>query len=206
MARTVTVEIRCDICSSHLDPEVDGPDTHLGVADVWYTVDLCDKHRDEAFAAFDKFLSVGQVYRPSRAQQGKAPVKKSQKSVDLEKVRAWAKDNNVPVSERGRIAASTMRAYEAAHGGTMAPEAPSVGVNPAEAVAPPAEPDTATMIKLHGDEPLTPFDEGEDMMPGTSASLTTTVGGVKDVSPLTGNKSRTRGGSVRNPDGSPAGS
>lgn len=79
-----------------------------------YDIDLSESNAqklDEALAPFvavaTPVSSSAKVDR-SRAQRG------ATKKEDLAAVREWAKENGYKVSERGRVAASVLEAYEAA--------------------------------------------------------------------------------------------
>src|SRR5262245_34968782 len=82
-----------------------------------YTIDLSeDNHKKlaeclddlaKATAAVQLYLDKATVQRGKRAQ--------ANASADLAAVRAWAKDNDIDVSERGRVPQSVIDQYRAAH-------------------------------------------------------------------------------------------
>jgi hypothetical protein len=82
-----------------------------------YTIDLSeDNHKKlteclddlaRATAAVQRYLDKATVQRGRRTQ--------AKGSVDLAAVRAWARDNDIEVSERGRVPQSVIDQYQAAH-------------------------------------------------------------------------------------------
>ncbi len=206
MARTIQVEISCDLCSTPVPEGSDGIGTQVGL-DVWYTVDLCEEHRKQLVDFLDPYFTAGTLFRPV----GQKP-KKSNKSKELEKVRNWAETHGIEVSKRGRVAQSTIDAYEASQAQAVIRSQPvydasdaeweAAGRNPAEAVSftDPAT-DTVKTISLSdlNPESANPFDV--DMMAGTGAPQD----GPIDVSPVKGKKAAPTVTGTRNPDGTPVG-
>ena len=172
---------------------------------VWYEIDLCEDHYDELEMFVHRYLSVGRLYKPVKVKQTKA-----QKSKDLDKIRAWAAENNVEVSKRGRVAQAVIDAYNEAmetvaltralsgsQGDHESPGEP-VTQNPQDLAAGAAPAPEAQLVTLHDGAP-TAFDdpaEGDDM-PGTAASMNEPAKALKG-------KTKVAAG-VRNPDGSIAG-
>ncbi|WP_330358371.1 Lsr2 family protein [Streptomyces chartreusis] len=80
---------------------------------VNYEIDLVSDNYDKLFEALAPFIGsgrkVGRTKRagasPSQAAQGPSP----------EEMRAWARENNYPVNDRGRVPASLREAYAKAH-------------------------------------------------------------------------------------------
>ena len=119
MAQKVQVLLVCDL---HAD-EVEGTETlTFGLDGSSYEIDACDDHAVELRDAFAPFVGAAR-----RAGRGSAtsPQRRSSRagargaaSGDKQRVaqiRAWARNNGHQVSERGRIAATVLQAYEAAH-------------------------------------------------------------------------------------------
>ncbi|MEW9532990.1 Lsr2 family protein [Microbispora sp. NPDC049125] len=86
-----------------------------------YEIDLSDGNAKRLREALSPFVSSAR-----RAESGQARGRRrgagggggGQRAMTREKsaeIRAWAKSHGHPVSERGRIAASIVEAYEAAH-------------------------------------------------------------------------------------------
>lgn len=80
---------------------------------VSYEIDLNAKHAAELREAFATWIGHGRRVggRASRPVGRRAP----RGSNDATKIREWARENNVQVSERGRIPAEVKAQYEAAH-------------------------------------------------------------------------------------------
>ncbi len=80
-------------------------------------IDLSEKNREALSKALAPYLEAGR--RPSsngavsRRRRSSAPAS-SGGSVDTKAVRAWAEENGVTVSPRGRISASVIEQYTAA--------------------------------------------------------------------------------------------
>lgn len=198
MARQVLVEMFCDVCGERADSPGQTGDVHLGMGDVWYTLDLCEEHFEEATKFLDRFFVVGTLYRPERKTTPHA--EKSKRSKDLDKVRTWARQNGIVVSERGRVASEVMHAYEVAMqgppvGSLTEPTEPAAQ-NPQDlaAGAVPA-PDTAQTVKLHETAFDGNGDDGNDM-PGAAASM-------DEVKPTKTAKGKVKVAGTRNPDGRP---
>jgi hypothetical protein len=105
MAQKITVELKDDLDGGPADETV-----RFGVDSAEYEIDLSTKNA----AAFRRKLAPfieharkagrGQHRRPGRAAS-------RERSGDI---RAWAKDQDIAVSARGRIPASVVAQYEAA--------------------------------------------------------------------------------------------
>lgn len=77
-----------------------------------YEVDLSDKNKDKLAKALEPYISAGRSTGGSRRSSGAS---RGGGRTDLASIRAWAKDNGHDVSERGRIPASVISAYDEAH-------------------------------------------------------------------------------------------
>jgi hypothetical protein len=110
MAQKITVALEDDIDGGPADETV-----RFGLGGSEYEIDLSKKNA----AAFRRQLAPfieharkagrGQRRRPGRT------VSSRERSADI---RAWAKDQGITVSDRGRIAASVAEQYEAATPGS----------------------------------------------------------------------------------------
>jgi hypothetical protein len=118
MAQKVQVLLVCDL---H-DGDVEGTETiAFGLDGSSYEIDVCEKHAAELRDAYAPFVGAAR-----RAGRGSAPAQRrggrsssrSSGGGDRNKVadiRDWARKNGHQVSERGRISATVMSAYDAAH-------------------------------------------------------------------------------------------
>ncbi len=119
MAQKVQVMLVCDL---H-DDEVEGTETvTFGLDGSAYEVDVCDEHGAELRDAFAPYVGAARrAGRPaagsSTRRSGRSPRSGSAGS-DRERVQAireWARSNGHTVSDRGRLSAEVLAAYEAAH-------------------------------------------------------------------------------------------
>lgn len=112
------------VCDLHED-EVEGVETvAFGLDGTSYEVDACEEHAAALRDAFAPY--VGAARRAGRApvasggarKAGRAPSRPAAAGSDRERVQAireWARSNGHIVSERGRLSASVLEAYEAAN-------------------------------------------------------------------------------------------
>lgn len=73
--------------------------------------------------------------RKTRSKSGASGNKIAADGSDAETVRTWAKENNVAVSERGRVGKDTVKAYDAAHAASpaSAPQSPATAADAGKA-------------------------------------------------------------------------
>jgi Lsr2 len=106
MAQRVTVELQDDIDGGPADETL-----RFGLSGTEYEIDLSKKNastfrrRVAPYIEHARKAGRGQRRRPVRTASGR------ERSADI---RAWAKDQGIAVSERGRIPASVVEQYEAA--------------------------------------------------------------------------------------------
>ena len=113
MAQKVQVLLVCDL---H-DDEVEGTETvSFGLDGSSYEIDVCDAHAAELRDAFAGY--VGAARRAGRAPAGARrgrPAAKGGGNERVAEIREWARKNGHQVSERGRLSATLVAAYQAAH-------------------------------------------------------------------------------------------
>ena len=115
MAQKVQVLLVCDL---H-DDEVEGTETIAFSLDgAAYEIDVCDAHGAELRDAFAPY--VGQARRAGRAAapaaRRKTAAAKSAGAPDrVAAIREWGRKNGHKVSERGRLSAALVEAYDKAH-------------------------------------------------------------------------------------------
>lgn len=78
---------------------------------VSYEIDLNEENAEKLRETLSSWISSGRRVG-GRRRPGTST---SQGSSDAGLIRAWAKENGIEVSERGRIASEVREAYEAAH-------------------------------------------------------------------------------------------
>ncbi|MDP9849123.1 histone-like nucleoid-structuring protein Lsr2 [Streptosporangium lutulentum] len=82
-----------------------------------YEIDLSGPNADKLRAALAPFINAARPVRQERPGRGRK-LSVSGRALDREKssaIRAWAKEQGLNVSERGRIAAKIVEQYEAAN-------------------------------------------------------------------------------------------
>ena len=107
MARTTVVTIVDDIDGS------EGAETvTFSFGGQSYEVDLGTKNRDKFQKALQPFIDSGRhAGRPGAARSARTRASRGNSSA----IRSWAAEQGLAVSERGRISASIVAQYEAAH-------------------------------------------------------------------------------------------
>jgi hypothetical protein len=76
-----------------------------------YEIDLNKEHADQLAQAIGPFMAAARkVTSPRRAVRGARAGRQN-----LSEVRAWARDQGIKISERGRIPAEVLAKYNAAH-------------------------------------------------------------------------------------------
>ncbi len=83
----------------------------FGYLGAEYEIDLAQSEADEFAAVMDKYTSAGRRVG-GRAGRSAAPADGGRSKNELASIRAWAKENGYNVSDRGRIAAEVMAAYD----------------------------------------------------------------------------------------------
>ena len=108
MAQKITVTLEDDLDGGPADETL-----QFSVGGAQYEIDLSKKNARAFRRQVAPFIEDarragrGQRRQPGRAQSGRRP---------SSEVRAWAKDQGIAVSERGRIPADVVQQYEAATG------------------------------------------------------------------------------------------
>lgn len=115
MARRIVHQLVDDLDGTVL--EVGAGETVLFSLDgVAYEIDLTDEHAKQLREALQPYIDGGRrVSGAARTGGGGAAGRRRTGQRDYAPIRAWAKENGYTVSERGRIPASVIEAYEAAH-------------------------------------------------------------------------------------------
>ena len=81
-----------------------------------YEIDLTDGNAAALRDVLAPYISAARSISSSRGASGE-PTRRRRRpgQQDYSAIRAWAKDNGYDVSERGRVPASVIEAYDAAH-------------------------------------------------------------------------------------------
>lgn len=134
MARTTIVRLTDDIDGSTAVETVP-----FAVDGRCYEIDLSAEHADNLRHSLAQFVAAAR--NTSRGNASVAPGRvrpRRPAAADSSAVRAWAKENGVPVSNRGRIPKDVLAQYTSAQQAT--------GAKPAAAEPVPAEPVTAEPV------------------------------------------------------------
>lgn len=116
MARRIVHQLVDDIDGSLLEAG-EGETVHFSLNGTSWEIDLNEEHAKELRDALEPYISAGR-----RAGSGNAPRSSSSSSrkrparnPEVAAIRAWANDNGYSLSERGRIPAPVIEAYNKAH-------------------------------------------------------------------------------------------
>ena len=95
--------------------DIDGSDAEgtvrFGFDGTDYEIDLNKKHADQLAQAIGPFIAAARKVSSSRRPARAARTGRQ----NLSDVRAWARDQGIKISERGRIPADVLAKYNAAH-------------------------------------------------------------------------------------------
>jgi hypothetical protein len=110
MATKVTVALEDDLDGGPADETV-----RFGIGGSEYEIDLNKKNARTFRKQLAPFIEhARKAGRGQRRRSGRTSSSRQHSGA----VRAWAKDQGIPVSERGRIPASVVEQYESAMGGS----------------------------------------------------------------------------------------
>ena len=115
MARRIVHQLVDDLDGSVL--EIGSGETVLFSLDgIAYEIDLTDDNAAALREAFAPYIAAARtVSRSASAGGGAARKRRRSGQQDYSAIRAWAKQNGYTVSERGRVPAAVIEAYEAAN-------------------------------------------------------------------------------------------
>jgi hypothetical protein len=118
MARRIVHQLVDDIDGTLLESG-EGETVLFSLDGVAYEIDLTDDNAAALRGALERYTSAARtVSSSSRTTTASASTGRKRRrsgQQDYSGVREWAKQNGYQVSERGRVPASVLEAYEAAH-------------------------------------------------------------------------------------------
>lgn len=115
MARRIVHQLVDDIDGSVLEIG-EGETIHFSLNSVSYEIDLNTAHAEELRKALEPYISAGRKAGSSNSTaRTSASRKRPARNPEVAAIRAWANENGHTLSERGRIPASILEAYNAAH-------------------------------------------------------------------------------------------
>jgi hypothetical protein len=99
-----------------LQDDIDGGEpaqtVYFSLDDKTYEIDLTEQHAKALRDALAPWIAAA---RRASSGQIPAPRSKPRHSAETVDIRRWARDNDIPVSDRGRISVDLRSRYEAAH-------------------------------------------------------------------------------------------
>jgi len=106
-----TVTLTDDLDGSKADRTV-----QFGISGTSYEIDLSKKNASALEKALAPYVAAGRKIAPSnqRRRRANSAASAAHRRSDHSAVRAWARTNGYEVSDRGRIPAALIEAYEAA--------------------------------------------------------------------------------------------
>lgn len=116
MARRIVHQLVDDIDGSVLEIG-EGETVHFSLNGTAWEIDLNSEHAAELRAALEPYISAGRRAGSAsspRNSSGSAR-KRPARNPEVAAIRAWANDNGYSLSERGRIPAPVVEAYNKAH-------------------------------------------------------------------------------------------
>ncbi|MEV4775515.1 Lsr2 family protein [Microbacterium sp. LTA6] len=114
MARRIVHQLVDDIDGTVLEVG-EGETVHFSLNGASYEIDLNATHSEELRSALEPYISAGRRAGGSSSARSSSPRKRAGRNPEVSAIRAWAKANGHTLSERGRIPAPIVEAYNAAH-------------------------------------------------------------------------------------------
>ena len=110
MAQKVQITLLCDLDDGNAEAD---ETLHFSLGDTTYEVDVCGKHAQQIRDGLQPF--VAHARKTSSANSSRRRQRTAAGRDQTASVRSWAKDHGIQVNDRGRIPASVVKEYEAAH-------------------------------------------------------------------------------------------
>lgn len=115
MARRIVHQLVDDLDGSELEIG-DGETVLFSLDGIAYEIDLSDRNATALRELLAPYAQAARtISRSASNAAGSTRGRGRGLRQDFSAVRAWAKDNGFEVSERGRVPATVLEAYEAAH-------------------------------------------------------------------------------------------
>lgn len=116
MARRIVHQLVDDIDGSVLEVG-EGETIHFSLNGASWEIDLNTEHAAELRSALEPYISAARRAGSSgaAAPRSTGSRKRPARNPEVAAIRAWANDNGYTLSERGRIPAPVVEAYNAAH-------------------------------------------------------------------------------------------
>lgn len=117
MARKIVHQLIDDLDGTEIEAG-EGETVLFSLDGVAYEIDLTDANASELRAGLERYVSAGRSVGSSRGSSnggGSSRPRRRTGQQDYSEIRSWAKSNGFQVSDRGRVPANVIDAYEAAH-------------------------------------------------------------------------------------------
>jgi len=114
MARRIVHQLVDDIDGSVLEVG-EGETVHFSLNSASYEIDLNAAHAEELRKALEPYIAAGRKAGSSQTARSSSPRKRPVRNPEVAAIRAWANENGYTLSERGRVPAPIVEAYNAAH-------------------------------------------------------------------------------------------
>lgn len=117
MARRIVHQLVDDIDGSVLEVG-EGETVHFSLNGTSWEIDVNSTHAEELREALQPYISAGRRAGSSSSPRGSSSSsgrKRPARNPEVAAIRAWANDNGYSLSERGRIPAPVIEAYNKAH-------------------------------------------------------------------------------------------
>ena len=114
MAQVTRIELVDDLDGKPI-PQGKGETVAFGLDGTGYAIDLSEKNAAKLRDTFGPYVDAARKVG-GRARRGRGGGRGTTDPAQLKAIREWAKANGHEVSDRGRIPASVVEAYQAAHG------------------------------------------------------------------------------------------
>jgi hypothetical protein len=111
MAQKIQVMLLCDLDDGNVDAE---ETLQFSLGGSAYEVDVCAKHAQQIRDGLEPFVAHARK-ASSASNARRRPARTAAGRDQTANVRSWAKDHGIEVNGRGRIPASVLKEYEAAH-------------------------------------------------------------------------------------------
>ena len=113
MARRIVHQLVDDIDGTLLEVG-EGETVHFSLNGTAYEIDLTNAHAEELREVLAPYIKAGRRATASGSRSS-SPRRRAARNSDSAAIRAWAKEKGMDVSERGRIPAEIVEAYNAAN-------------------------------------------------------------------------------------------
>ncbi|MFS0732398.1 Lsr2 family protein [Microbacterium sp. 1P10UB] len=115
MARKIVHQLIDDLDGTEIEAG-EGETVLFSIDGVAYEIDLSDANASALRSSLERYVAAARsVSSRGSSGQGDSRTRRRTPSQDFSEIRSWAKSNGFQVSERGRVPASVIEAYEAAH-------------------------------------------------------------------------------------------